>query len=53
MTRTAAQRKGWVVQCTDYTTKPFASRRAAERNKAATEAAGHCQNTHEIVEVTR
>ena len=36
----------WAVRCEDYTTKPFSTQEAAERNRQAIEDAGHCHGTH-------
>jgi hypothetical protein len=40
----------WAVVCEDYTKSGLASREHAEHIKAQVEQAGHCPNTHEIVE---
>ena len=55
---TATQKKApapsrglWAVRCDDYTTKPT-SRGSAQRLLELVEQAGHCQNRHEVVEVS-
>jgi hypothetical protein len=41
----------WVVQCCEWTTKPFATKAAAERALAIIEQAGDCRQKHEVREV--
>lgn len=51
MTAAGATQSKWVVECCEWTSKPFATKAAAERALALIKLAGVCRQKHEVREV--